>query len=161
VRIMRRSYDWIFIDTQSAEVYDEYFVDFLLDEADQILVLTDTNETTVSNNKSWIAHLQKPKSVGGANVDPAKIAVIINRADVPWGYSSEEVERILGFPRIVGVIPERAGRFDPVALRDRHLRAALDHIAFGVTGDTSLEPSTGLGRRRQIRLIRQMFDRGN
>ncbi len=160
IRVLRQHFDWIFVDTQSAEWHDEMFTEFVLPVADRFLIVVNPSLKSVRNNHEWIEQLKIARYAGGANIDPSRISVILNRNDTPGCLRYEEVEQMLDYPHFLGVVPERAGQFDVVATADRQLNAALGILCHRLTGDPGLTPRTVVGRRRQLGRLRQLIERG-
>jgi pilus assembly protein CpaE len=85
--ILRRLYEAIFIDTQSA--LNDVTLDFL-DQADLVLELVTFDSTTIHNT---IAMAGTFKAIG---YPPTKVQYLVNRADSTGGISAEDLARALG-----------------------------------------------------------------
>lgn len=159
-RAMRDHFDWILVDTQSAEWHDEIFSQFVIPSADRFLVVVNPTNVSVKNNADLVRQLQEPRYAGGANVAPSHISFVLNRNDTPGCLTFPEVNEMLGYPHFVGVVPERAGNFEAVATADRPVKAALAGLCSRLTGDPGLTPKTTAGRRIQLGRLRKLIERG-
>jgi MinD-like ATPase involved in chromosome partitioning or flagellar assembly len=136
VATLRRTHDYVLVDTPVAEAVDhELFDDFVLRDSDRVLVVLDPNRETVQNNAEWLDIVGDPVSAGGRNVPAEKIGIVLNRAQDDGTWDAEAVSRYFRRYQFLGVVPQSAavqqaadeGRllepFDPAI--DRAVRRAL------------------------------------
>lgn len=107
LELLKKHYDYIFIDTPVAEKFHEMFAEFALPIADFIVVPVAPNFTTLHNADNWLrAAVTAPRHEGGAGIDKNKIGVVLNRAEDGIGCSEDDVRRTMANWHFVGVIPE-------------------------------------------------------
>jgi MinD-like ATPase involved in chromosome partitioning or flagellar assembly len=136
VAALRRTHDYVLVDTPVAEAVDHaLFDDFVLRDADLLMVVVDPNRETIHNNVEWLDIIGDPVSAGGRNVAPDRIGVVLNRSDPDQAWNSRTVGDHFRRYQFLGAIPEapaiaRAAndarllaRFDPAV--DRATRSVL------------------------------------
>jgi MinD-like ATPase involved in chromosome partitioning or flagellar assembly len=107
--VLRRTFDFVFIDTPVAKPHHRTFVDLILPEADAILVLVEPNRVTLEAVRAWLTSVTLPKHSQGGGVSAEKLSLILNRARSDVGCGLEEVIDLLGGWRFAGLIPEHEG----------------------------------------------------
>ena len=107
LELLKKHYDYIFIDTPVAEKFHEMFSDFALPLADFIIVPVAPNYTTLHNADNWLrAAVTAPRHEGGAGIDRNKIGIVLNRAEDGIGCTEDDVRRTMANWHFIGVIPE-------------------------------------------------------
>ncbi|MGI8330894.1 AAA family ATPase [Actinomadura scrupuli] len=106
LKVLRDTFDYVFIDTPVAELYHTTFTDLILPEADAILVPVEPNRVTLAAARSWLQAITLPQHARGGGVDPAKLSLILNRARMDVDCSPEEVMDLMPGWRFIGMIPE-------------------------------------------------------
>ena len=162
VATLRRTHDYVIVDTPVAEAVDhELFEDFVLRDSDLLVVVLDPHRETIHNNVEWLDIIGDPVSAGGRNVVPERIGVVLNRADPAQGWNGRTVGDQFRRYRYLGAIPEspaiaRAAdearlldRFDPAV--DRAVRTILAALVAEPLVGPDPEPpaSTPLARFRR------------
>lgn len=104
--VLRRAFDFVFIDTPVAELYHVTFNDLILPEADAILVPVEPNRVTLESARSWLRAITLPRHARGGGVDPGKLSLVLNRARADVDCGPEEVMDLLPGWRFAGMIPE-------------------------------------------------------
>ncbi|MEV5709688.1 AAA family ATPase [Actinoallomurus sp. NPDC052274] len=139
---LRKTFDFVFIDTPVAEVYHTTFTDLVLPSADAILVPVEPSRVTLESVQSWLRAITMPRHSRGGGVPPEKLSLLLNRARVDVDCSPEDVMDLLPGWRFVGMIPEdhewmrAANNYQPIALRaDPELDAAFRSILQTLTED--------------------------
>lgn len=171
LEVLRQLYDYILIDTPVAEKYHGIFTEFALPQADFIVVPVAPNVPTLMNADAWLRSVTAPRPAGGDGVDPAKIGVVLNRAEEGIDCSEEEVRQELASWTYVGSIPEtkewkRANNNNElVATKNYHeLNEAFARVLHAATGEAALmegvgslvADTPGLGAR-----LRRMLKKGS
>lgn len=107
LELLKKHFDYIFIDTPVAEKFHEMFSDFALPRADYIIVPVAPNFTTLHNADNWLrAAVTAPRHEGGAGIDRNRIGVVLNRAEDGIGCSESDVRATMAAWHFIGVIPE-------------------------------------------------------
>jgi MinD-like ATPase involved in chromosome partitioning or flagellar assembly len=169
VATLRRSHDYVIVDTPVAEaVGHELFDDFVLRDSTVLLVVLDPNRETIHNNVEWLDIIGDPVSAGGRNFPPERVAIVLNRADPDLVWNEHSVGDHFRRYHFLGAIPHSAAvqqaaddarlvqRFDPaVDLAVRTMLAAL------VDEPLLLEPDGGRrpGGSAFDRLLARLFGR--
>ncbi|TDC42490.1 ParA family protein, partial [Actinomadura sp. KC345] len=104
--VLRRAFDFVFVDTPVAELYHTTFTDLILPEADAILVPVEPNRVTLEAARSWLRAITMPQHSRSGGVDPEKLSLILNRARADVDCSPEDVMDLMPGWRFVGMIPE-------------------------------------------------------
>ncbi|MCO6009164.1 hypothetical protein NE236_29765 [Actinoallomurus purpureus] len=140
--VLRKAFDFVFIDTPVAELYHTTFSDLILPEADAILVPVEPSRVTLEAAHSWLKAVTMPRHSRGGGVAPEKLSLLLNRARVDVDCSPEDVMDLLPGWRFVGMIPEdhewmrAANNYQPIALRaDPELDATFRSILQVLTED--------------------------
>lgn len=104
---LRPHYDYILIDTPVAEKFHSLFAAFALPRANFIVVPVAPNLATLQNADNWLqAAVVAPPHLGGAGVDPARVGVVLNRAEEGIGLSPMDAQAEMGRWQFLGAIPE-------------------------------------------------------
>jgi len=103
---LKPNFDYIFIDTPVAELYHDIFREFALPMADFVVVAVTPNVTTLLNTDMWLRQVTAPRAANGMGIDPARIGVVLNRAEDGIGCSEDEVRANLAEWRYMGAVPE-------------------------------------------------------
>jgi MinD-like ATPase involved in chromosome partitioning or flagellar assembly len=163
VATLRRTHDYVIVDTPVAEAVDhELFEDFVLRDSDSLVVVLDPHRETIHNNVEWLDIIGDPVSAGGRNVVPERIGVVLNRADPAQGWNGRTVGDQFRRYRYLGAIPDspsiaRAAnearlldRFDPKV--DHAVRTVLAALVAEplVAPDPDPPPVTPLARLRAV-----------
>lgn len=171
VATLRRAYDYVVVDTPVAEaVGHELFDDFLLRDADLLVVVLDPNRETIHNNAAWLDIIGDPVSAGGRNVPPERIGVVLNRADPDLAWNARTVGDHFRRFHFLGDIPEspavhRAANearllegFDPTV--ERAVRSVLAALVDEPLVAPDAAPARGTTRARLVALLRAGARRG-
>jgi MinD-like ATPase involved in chromosome partitioning or flagellar assembly len=148
LEVLRELYDYILIDTPVAEKYHDIFAGFALPQADFLIVAINPNYATLLNTDNWLRAVTAPKHVGGDDVDPAKVGVVLNRAKDGIDCSEEDVRTELAAWRFIGAIPETDewqkcnNNNELVATKNyRDLSEAFARVLYAATGEEVLTES--------------------
>ncbi|HEX6420896.1 MAG TPA: hypothetical protein VFZ77_20495, partial [Acidimicrobiales bacterium] len=157
---LRRTHDYVVVDTPVAEAAGrELFDDFVLRDADRLVVVVDPNRETIENNVEWLDLIGDPVSAGGRNVPPERIGIVLNRAEDALEWDAEAVGGYFRRYLFLGAVPrstavQRAadeGRllhaFD--AAVERAVRAALSRLV----DEPALDPGPAAPRSALDRLL--------
>lgn len=160
---LKPNYDYILIDTPVAELYHELFRDFALPRADFLAVVITPNVTTLMNTDSWLRRVTAPLNDDGMGVDPAKVGIVLNRAEDDIGIDEDEVRRELGEWRFLTGVPEtkewkRCNNLGTlVATKNYHeLNEAFSIVLQAATGE-ELVQATGLPPAKPAKGLRRFF----
>ena len=105
--LLKKHFDYIFIDTPVAEKFHEMFSDFALPLADFIIVPVIPSVQTLHNADNWLrAAVVAPKHEGGAAIDRNRIGIVLNRAEEGIGFSEADVRATMANWHFIGAIPE-------------------------------------------------------
>lgn len=104
--VLRRSFDYVIVDTPVAEVYHTTFTDLLLPEADAIIVPVEPNRVTLESARSWLQAITLPRHSRSGGVDPAKVSLVLNRARADVECGPDEVMDLIPGWRFIGMIPD-------------------------------------------------------
>lgn len=104
--VLRRSFDYVVVDTPVAEVYHTTFTDLILPEADAIIVPVEPNRVTLESARSWLQAITLPRHSRNGGVDPAKVSLVLNRARADVECGPEEVMDLIPGWRFIGMIPD-------------------------------------------------------
>lgn len=139
---LRRSFDYVVVDTPVAELYHTTFTDLILPEADAIIVPVEPNRVTLEAARSWLRAITLPRHSRSGGVDPEKVSLVLNRARADVECGPDAVMDLMPGWRFIGMIPDEpewqqaanTGR-----LRTMHLgpdlEATFGGILQAVTGD--------------------------
>jgi MinD-like ATPase involved in chromosome partitioning or flagellar assembly len=109
VATLRRTHDYVVVDTPVAEAVDhELFDDFVLRDSDRVLVVLDPNRETIHNNAEWLDIIGDPFSAGGRNVPAEKVGIVLNQAQDDLEWDGDAVSRQFRRYQFLGVVPRRA-----------------------------------------------------
>jgi MinD-like ATPase involved in chromosome partitioning or flagellar assembly len=158
--VLRRVFDFVFVDTPVAELYHTTFTDLILPEADAILVPVEPSRVTLEAVRSWLKAITMPRHSQGGGVAPEKLSLLLNRAQADVNCSPEDVMDLLPSWRFVGMIPEdhewmrAANSYQLIAMRtDPELEATFSGILRVLTDDpvfstaASAPPADGAASR--------------
>jgi len=160
---LKANYDYILIDTPVAEYYHDMFRNFALPCADFIALVITPNMATLMNTDGWLRAVTNPLAAGGMGLDPAKVGIILNRAEDDIGLDEIEVRRELGEWRFLAAVPEtkewkRCNNLNEiVATKNYHeLNEAFATVLEAITGEpltagTALPADSRKGRFRLFR----------
>lgn len=94
VNVARDDYDYILLDTPVAQAIGEpLFAEFVVKEADRLVVVTEPNTETIANNLEWLEALEDPVAADGANFPQQTIAVVLNQAKDGVGWDEQAVRK--------------------------------------------------------------------
>ncbi|HET6954368.1 MAG TPA: hypothetical protein VFI47_28645, partial [Acidimicrobiales bacterium] len=171
VATLRRTHDYVVVDTPVAEAVDhDVFDDFVLRDADRLLVVLDPNRETIHNNVEWLDIIGDPVSAGGRNVPPERIGVVLNRADPDQAWNPRTVGDHFRRFHFLGAIPEsravqRAAnearlldRFDPVI--ESAVRSVLAALVDEPLVAPDADPAGGSALARLLAALRSGARRG-
>jgi MinD-like ATPase involved in chromosome partitioning or flagellar assembly len=152
LKVLKETFDYVFIDTPVAELYHTTFTDLILPEADAILVPVEPNRVTLAAARSWLQAITLPQHARGGGVDPAKLSLILNRARMDVDCSPEEVMDLMPGWRFIGMIPENEEWMQAVnnhQLLAMEAKAALEstfrNILHVITNDPVFTLALGAG----------------
>lgn len=147
---LRPSFDYIIIDTPVAEFYHDLFREFAIPQADFICVPIAPNYATLMDAEGWLNQICAPKQGGGMGVNPAKVGIVLNRAEDGIGMDEEEVIRELSSWNYIGAIPETKewkrcnNQGLLVATKNyQELNDAFSNVLFKATNEEMLRTTTG------------------
>jgi MinD-like ATPase involved in chromosome partitioning or flagellar assembly len=171
VATLRRTHDYVIVDTPVAEAVDhELFDDFVLRDSDMLVVVLDPNRETIHNNVEWLDIIGDPVSAGGRNVLPERIGVVLNRADPDQAWNTRTVGDHFRRYHFLGAIPDspavqRAAnearlldRFDPGV--ERAVRSVLATLVDEPLVAPDADPAAGSPVARLVALVRATARRG-
>lgn len=147
--VLRRSFDYVIVDTPVAEVYHTTFTDLILPEADAIIVPVEPNRVTLESARSWLQAITLPRHSRSGGADPEKVSLVLNRARADVECGPDEVMDLIPGWRFVGMIPDdpewqqaantgRLGSMRP----GPDLESTLGLILASVTGDDAFRAGT-------------------
>jgi cellulose biosynthesis protein BcsQ len=146
VRLLRKHYDYIFIDTPVAEKYHSLFRDFVLARSDYLIVPVNPNIATLLNTQNWLSSaVVAPAHQEGAGFAPEKVGIVLNRAKDNIDCSVEDVRANLSMWQFIGSVPEtdewqRANnRYQLVAnMNYSELNEAFAEVLYRATGEEAM-----------------------
>lgn len=106
VRLMRREFSWIVIDAPVGTIFEDVYRDFILHEADLLLVVVNPHEPTLQDTASFLSEISQPVQLGGMAYPTDKAAIVLNKSNHRSGLSLDDIERRLPEYRVIGEIPE-------------------------------------------------------
>jgi MinD-like ATPase involved in chromosome partitioning or flagellar assembly len=169
---LREMFDYIIVDTPVAELYHDIFDNFVLKEADFMIVAVAPNVTTLLNADMYLRTIHADSHAGGRDFPVEKIGILLNRAEEGVDCSEDEVRHELGLWRFLGSVPEsrdwkRANNnYELVAPKNyADLNQSFCKILYEVTGDPVLaevmsDPSFGGGPKAKRSLLDRVLGRG-
>jgi MinD-like ATPase involved in chromosome partitioning or flagellar assembly len=150
LNVLRELYDYVIIDTPVAEKYHDIFSEFVLPQADFLVVAANPNYTTLINIDRWLRDITMTRNAGGAGVDPQRIGILLNKAKDDIDCSEDDVRRELAAWNFLGALPyssawERANNnFEVVADKNyTELNQSFSSILFATTGEEGLLADIG------------------
>ena len=142
---LRELYDYIFVDTPVAEPYHELFSNFILQEADYLIVPVNPSWPTLANTESWLNHITLAKHASGEGFNEQRIGVVLNRAEDGVDMSESDVQSELGRWRYLGAVPDSkewrraANNNEIIATRNiPEISQAFSRVLFSVLGEEAL-----------------------
>ena len=145
INALRELYDYIFVDTPVAEPYHELFSNFILQEADYLIVPVNPSWPTLANTESWLEHITLPKHVSGEGFNEKRIGVVLNRAEDGVDMSESDVQSELGRWCYLGAVPDSkewrraANNNEIIATRNiPEISQAFSRVLFAVLGEDAL-----------------------
>ena len=142
---LRELYDYIFVDTPVAEPYHELFSNFILKEADYLIVPVNPSWPTLANTDSWLKHITLPKHASGDGFEEKRIGVVLNRAEDGVDMSESDVQSEMGSWRYLGAVPDSkewrraANNNEIIATRNiPEISQAFSRVLFAVLGEEAL-----------------------
>jgi MinD-like ATPase involved in chromosome partitioning or flagellar assembly len=142
---LRELYDYIFVDTPVAEPYHELFSNFILQEADYLIVPVNPSWPTLANTESWLNHITLAKHASGEGFNEQRIGVVLNRAEDGVDMSESDVQSELGRWRYLGAVPDSkewrraANNNEIIATRNiPEISQAFSRVLFAVLGEEAL-----------------------
>lgn len=146
VRLLKKHYDYIFIDTPVAEKYHSLFRDFVLARSDYLIVPVNPNIATLLNTQNWLSSaVVAPAHQEGAGFAPEKVGIVLNRAKDNIDCSVEDVRANLSMWQFIGSVPEtdewqRANnRYQLVAnMNYSELNEAFAEVLYRATGEEAM-----------------------
>ena len=161
VGALRQIYDVVVIDTPAAGEAIGIIEDFVLEEADRIVVVVDPNDITLSNVVEWLLDITTPVAGGGLGADPSSICVVLNQAEDKAGVGEQDISVLLGQWEFIGSIPRlvelkrgmNAAEEPADLLKILHgqMGDALRSVIAKVVGDESLAPTAPKASRGLLR----------
>lgn len=161
VGALRQIYDVVVIDTPAAGEAIGIIEDFVLEEADRIVVVVDPNDITLSNVVEWLLDITTPVAGGGLGADPSSICVVLNQAEDKAGVGEQDISVLLGQWEFIGSIPRlvelkrgmNAAEEPADLLKILHgqMGDALRSVIAKVVGDESLAPTAAKASRGLLR----------
>jgi MinD-like ATPase involved in chromosome partitioning or flagellar assembly len=160
---LRHHFDHIVVDTPVAEHHNRFFTDFVLPEADQLIVVVPPLLPVVRAVREWLELQCAPVAAGGAALAPSSVRVVLNMASEASGCSVEAVrDAWLARWTWAGAIPH-----DPawtavtnnggLTVEDRHLASGFAELLRATTGDVVDDGShRRAASRRWPRLLRRV-----
>jgi MinD-like ATPase involved in chromosome partitioning or flagellar assembly len=145
INALRELYDYIFVDTPVAEPYHELFSNFILQEADYLIVPVNPSWPTLANTESWLDHITLPKHANGEGFNEKRIGVVLNRAEDGVDMSESDVQSELGRWCYLGAVPDSkewrraANNNEIIATRNiPEISQAFSRVLFAVLGEDAL-----------------------
>jgi MinD-like ATPase involved in chromosome partitioning or flagellar assembly len=144
IDVLRRQFDYIIIDTPVAEGFHDLFRDFILPQADFIVVPVNPASHTMFNTAQWLELICRDKLAGGEGINPDQIGIVLNGASAEIGVGADEVRRELPAYRFLGEVPHdfewvnAANDTRVMVTTDSTAQQALARILYGVTGEEAL-----------------------
>lgn len=145
LHILRQLFDYIVIDTPVAEKYHDIFADFVLPQADALIVPVNPNYPTLMNTELWLRNITSPQHAGGEGFDPQKAFVVLNQARTDVGCNEDQVKHELAQWQFIGSIPDTAAwkkacnEFEIIANKNfSELNYSFAQILYAVTHEQTL-----------------------
>ena len=145
IEALRELYDYIFVDTPVAEPYHELFSNFILQEADYLIVPVNPSWPTLANTESWLDHITLPKHASGEGFNEKRIGVVLNRAEDGVDMSESDVQSELGRWCYLGAVPDSkewrraANNNEIIATRNiPEISQAFSRVLYSVLGEEAL-----------------------
>lgn len=146
ITVLRGMFDYILIDTPVAELHHNIFDQFVLPEADFLIVTVTPNSTTLINAYLYLRTICAPRPAGGRDFDPTKIGILLNRAEEDVGFDEADVQEELAAYQFLGSIPEtkewkRANNENRLVatMNYTELNTAFARVLYAATRDPVLE----------------------
>jgi MinD-like ATPase involved in chromosome partitioning or flagellar assembly len=171
ITTLREMFDYIIVDTPVAELYHDIFDNFVLKEADFMVVAVAPNVTTLLNADMYLRTIHADSHAGGRDFPAEKIGILLNRAEEGVDCSEDEVRVELGLWRFLGSVPEsrdwkRANNnYELVAHKNyTDLNHSFCKILLEVTQDPALaeviaDPSFGSSSKSKRSLLDRVLGR--
>lgn len=109
LRLMRRRFSWTIIDSPVGSSHDQIIRDFVIKEADLILIVVAPDEPTIEDTQIFLREISAPAIEGGMNYPMDRVAIVMNLSNPHAGMSLDDVEARLGRWRVLGEIPSVGG----------------------------------------------------
>jgi Mrp family chromosome partitioning ATPase len=106
VDVLREMFDYIIVDTPVAELYHDIFDNFVLPQADYLIVAAGPNEATLLNISLYLQSICSPKHSGGRGFDENKVGVFLNRAEEDIGCDVDTARNAVAQWQWLGHVPE-------------------------------------------------------
>ena len=147
VTVLRSMFDWIVVDTPVAEKHHQLFSDFVLSEADRLVVVINPNHVTIENASRWLTAIADPVYAGGDAYERSAVRVLLNKAEEGIGADTADVAALLDDYSFVGAIPESpawrsAANNGELLAGDSRLAPVFAEILYAITAEPAL-----LGRK--------------
>lgn len=154
VRLMRREFSWVVIDAPVGTIFEDVYRDFILHEADLLLVVVNPHETTLQDTASFLSEISQPVHLGGMAYPTDRAAVVLNKSSPRSGLTVADVERRLPEYRVLGEIPEVASVLpavnDGVYQAPTAAAQVIAEVVATMTGESvAVDPEAMQSRRKQ------------
>lgn len=138
---LRELYDIIFIDCPVAEPHREIFLEFILPQADFLIMPVNPSNVTLQNARSWLGHLGSDPTSGVAyNKD--KVGILLNQAQENVDVDADKVRENLPQWKFLAEIRSskewiRASNNNELVAVASYadVNAAFARVMFDITGD--------------------------
>lgn len=154
---LRRSYDYIIVDTSVADIYHDVFQNFVLPEMDYLMMVTIPNYQTLLNVDQFLRVITADKHAGGHSVDPRTIGVVLNQAQEGIGADERDVREELAAWQYLGQIPystewlKAVNNHELVATKNfSQLNAAFDLVLYQITGEPVFAPTQDTATKKGL-----------
>ena len=156
VRLMRREFSWVVIDAPVGTIFEDVYRDFILHEADLLLVVVNPHETTLQDTASFLSEISQPVHLGGMAYPTDRAAVVLNKSSARSGLTVADVERRLPEYRVLGEIPEVASVLpavnDGVYQAPTAAAQVIAEVVATMTGESvAVDPDAVQSRRKQAK----------
>lgn len=143
VTVLRSMFDWIVVDTPVAEKHHQLFSEFVLSEADRLVVVINPNHVTIENASRWLTAIADPVYAGGDAYERAAVRVLLNKSEEGIGADTTDVAALLDDYTFVGAIPESpawrsAANNGELLAGDSRLAPVFAEILYGITAEPAL-----------------------
>ncbi|MDQ6796886.1 MAG: AAA family ATPase [Actinomycetota bacterium] len=143
VTLLRGMFDWVFVDTPVAEKHHRLFSEFVLPEADRLVVVVNPSHVTIENASRWLTAIADPVYAGGDAYPRAGVRILLNKAEEGIGADTTEVAALLEDYAFLGAIPESpawrsAANNGELLSKDPCLGPVFAEVLHGITAESAL-----------------------